>query len=73
MARVYEYSGEDHLKFLKRFEDNPDNASYAVEYAEKLMSNGETDEAIDVLENILSYNVITAWFTCRLVKHIMKI
>ena len=55
LARVYEDSGEDPLEIFKaRFEDNPDNASYAVEYAEKLMSNGETDEAIDVLENTLS-------------------
>ena len=57
LARVYEDSGEDPLEIFKaRFEDNPENASYAVEYAEKLMSNGETDEAIDVLENTLSYN-----------------
>ncbi len=57
LARVYEDSGEDPLEIFKaRFEDNPDNASYAVEYADKLMSNGETEEAIDVLENTLSYN-----------------
>jgi tetratricopeptide (TPR) repeat protein len=57
LARVYEDSGEDPLEIFKaRFEDNPENASYAVEYAEKLMSNGDTDEAIDVLENTLSYN-----------------
>ena len=29
---------------------------YAVEYSEKLISNGDTDDAIDVLENTLSYN-----------------
>ena len=57
LARVYEDSGEDPLEIFKaRFEDNPDNASYAVEYADKLMSNGDTEEAIDVLENTLSYN-----------------
>jgi len=39
-----------------RFEENPDNASYAVEYADKLINNGDTSEAIDVLENTLSYN-----------------
>ena len=57
LARVFEDSGEDPLEIFKaRFEDNPDNASYAVEYADKLMSNGDTEEAIDVLENTLSYN-----------------
>ena len=57
LARVYEDSGEDPLEIFKaRFEDNPDNASYAVEYADKLMSNGDTEDAIDVLENTLSYN-----------------
>ncbi len=57
LARVYEDSGEDPLEIFKaRFEDNPENASYAVEYADKLMSNGDTDEAIKVLENTLSYN-----------------
>ena len=57
LARVYEDSGEDPLEIFKaRFEDSPENASYAVEYAEKLISNGDTDDAIDVLENTLSYN-----------------
>ena len=57
LARAYEDSGEDPLEIFKaRFEENPENASYAVEYADKLMSNGDTDDAIDVLENTLSYN-----------------
>ena len=57
LARAYEDSGEDPLDIFKaRFEENPDNASYAVEYADKLMNNGDTSEAIDVLENTLSYN-----------------
>ena len=57
LARAYEDSGEDPLDIFKaRFEENPDNASYAVEYADKLISNGDTMEAIDVLENTLSYN-----------------
>ena len=56
VARAYEDSGEDPLEIFKaRFEENPENASYAVEYADKLMSNGDTDNAIDVLENTLSY------------------
>ena len=57
LARVYESSGEDPLEIFKaRFEDNPENASYALEYAQKLMDNGDTDEAINTLENTLSYN-----------------
>jgi len=57
LARAYEDSGENPLEIFKaRFEENPENASYAVEYADKLMSNGDTDDAIDVLENTLSYN-----------------
>jgi len=57
LARAYEDSGEDPLEIFKaRFEENPKNASYALEYADKLMSNGDTDDAIDVLENTLSYN-----------------
>ena len=57
LARVYESSGEDPLEIFKaRFEDNPENASYAIEYAQKLMDNGDIDEAIDALENTLSYN-----------------
>ena len=57
LARAYEDSGEDPLEIFKaRFEENPENASYALEYADKLISNGDTDDAIDVLENTLSYN-----------------
>ena len=57
LARVYENSGEDPLEIFKaRFEDNPENASYAIEYAQKLIDNGDIDEAIEALENTLSYN-----------------
>jgi tetratricopeptide (TPR) repeat protein len=57
LARAYEDSGENPLELFKaRFEENPENASYAVEYADKLMSNGDIIDAIDVLENTLSYN-----------------
>lgn len=57
LARAYEDSGEDPLEIFKaRFEENPENATYAVEYADKLMSNGDTNEAIEVLENTLGYN-----------------
>ena len=57
LARAYENSGEDPLELFKaRFEENPENASYAIEYADKLISNGNTSDAIDVLESTLSYN-----------------
>jgi tetratricopeptide (TPR) repeat protein len=57
LARAYEDSGEDPLELFKtRFEENPENASYAIEYADKLMSNSDIGDAIEVLENSLSYN-----------------
>ena len=57
LARAYEQSGEDPLEVFKdRYENNMDNVSYATEYADKLINNGDLDEAIDVLENTLDYN-----------------
>ncbi len=57
LARAYEEAGEDPLEVFKdRYENNTDNVSYATEYAEKLIDNGDLDEAIDVLENTLDYN-----------------
>ena len=57
LAKAYEASGEDPLEVFKdRYDNNVENVSYATEYADKLIDNGDTNEAIDVLENTLSYN-----------------
>lgn len=57
LAKVYEDSGENPLEIFKaRFDENPDNSSYAVEYADKLISDGEISTSIEVLEKALSYN-----------------
>jgi len=57
LARAYEESGDDPLEIFKdRYENNTDNVSYATEYADKLIANGDLDEAIDVLKNTLDYN-----------------
>lgn len=57
LANVYENSGEDPLELFKaRYNDNPENASFALEYSQKLMDSGELLTAISVLENSLLYN-----------------
>ncbi|MFQ6606213.1 MAG: tetratricopeptide repeat protein [Fidelibacterota bacterium] len=55
IARAYELSGRDPLEIYgERFKNNPDNVSYGLDYAERLIAVERYDEAIDVLKQVLS-------------------
>lgn len=46
--------GKDPLSFMKeRFELNPDNTSYGIDYADNLIASDRTDEAVKVLERVV--------------------
>ncbi len=54
LARAYELSGRDPLDVYKnRFENNPDNISYGLDYADKLIAADRPDDATDVLERVV--------------------
>ena len=51
---AFKNSGKDPLSFMKeRFEQNPDNTSYGIEYSENLIANDRIDEAVKVLERVV--------------------
>ncbi len=51
---AFKNSGKDPLSFMKeRFELNPDNTSYGIEYADNLIDSDRTDEAVKVLERVV--------------------
>jgi len=54
IALVYEKTGRDPLDvYRKRFEKNSENVSYGLDLAERLLSNDEADEAVDILEKVI--------------------
>ena len=54
LAQAYEKSGRDPLDVYKnRFENNPDNVSYGLDYADKLIVADRPDDAIDVLKQVV--------------------
>lgn len=54
LANAYEKSGRDPLDVYKnRFENNPDNVSYGMDYADRLVANDRLGDAIDVLKQVL--------------------
>ncbi len=54
LALTLEKSGEDPLEFIKeRFENNPDNIAYGLDYAERLIKNNRYDEAINVFQKVI--------------------
>ena len=54
LALALEKSGEDPLEFIKeRFENNPDNVSYGLDYADRLIKNNRNAEAINVFKKVI--------------------
>ena len=55
LARAYELSGRDPLDvYKKRFDNNPDNISYGLDYAEKLLADDRPDDAAKVLKQVVA-------------------
>lgn len=54
LAIVLEKSGEDPLEFIKeRFDNNPGNISYGLDYADRLIKNNRNAEAINVFKKVI--------------------
>ena len=54
LALALEKSGEDPLEFIKeRFENNPDNVSYGLDYADRLIKNNRNVEAINIYKKVI--------------------
>ena len=54
LAQAYEKSGRDPLDVYKnRFDNNPDNVSYGLDYADKLMIADRPNDAIDILKQVV--------------------
>ena len=55
LARAYELSGRDPLDvYKKRFNNNPDNISYGLDYADKLLTADRPDDAVKVLKQVVA-------------------
>ena len=53
IARVYELTGRDPLQIYgERFRNNPDNVSYGLDFAERLLDADRPEDAIDVLKQV---------------------
>jgi len=54
LAIAFEKSGRDPLEvYKKRYEDNTDNLSYGLDYADRLMQADLTIDAIDILQSLI--------------------
>ena len=54
LAQAYEKSGRDPLDVYKnRFDNNLDNVSYGLDYADKLIAADRHDDATDVLQQVV--------------------
>lgn len=54
LALAYEVSGRDPLEvYGERFQKNPDNVSYGLDYADRLLSADRANDAIMVLNQVL--------------------
>lgn len=54
IARVYELIGRDPLQiYEERFRNNPDNVSYGLDFAERLLNADRAEDAIDVLKQVI--------------------
>ena len=54
LAQAYEKSGRDPLDvYQSRFDNNPDNISYGLDYADKLMVADRANDAIKVLRQVV--------------------
>ena len=55
LAIAYENSGKNPLEvYEKRYLDNPDNISYGLDYSDRLVKDGRSDEAKEILRRIIS-------------------
>lgn len=54
IALVYEKTGKDPLDiYRERSRNNPDNISYSIDLADRLLNNDEALEAVDVLKKVV--------------------
>ncbi|MAN42244.1 MAG: hypothetical protein CMF88_05795, partial [Candidatus Marinimicrobia bacterium] len=54
LAQAYEKSGRDPLEvYRSRFESNPDNISYGLDYSDKLLDADRPAEAINILKQVV--------------------
>ena len=54
LAMAFENSGRDPLDvYRKRYEDNPENLSYGLDYADRLMEADSYQDAIPILKNLI--------------------
>ena len=54
IARVYELTGRDPLQIYgERFRNNPDNVSYGLDFADRLLNADRPEDAIDVLKQVI--------------------
>ena len=54
LAMAFENSGKDPLDvYRKRFENNPNNLSYGIDYADRLSQVDQYENAIPVLQNLI--------------------
>ena len=55
LAMAFENSGRDPLDvYRKRYEDNPNNVSYGLDYSNRLIQADQFDNAIPILEEVIS-------------------
>tara|TARA_A100001015_G_scaffold318581_1_gene438888 strand:- start:560 stop:1390 length:831 start_codon:yes stop_codon:yes gene_type:complete len=54
LALAFENSGKDPLDvYRKRYEDNPGNLSYGIDYADRLSEAERTEDAIPILQEVI--------------------
>jgi len=54
LAMAFESSGRDPLDvYRKRYEDNPNNLSYGLDYADRLMQADRPEDAIPILNDVI--------------------
>ena len=59
LAQAYEKSGRDPLDVYKsRFESNPDNISYGLDYSDKLLEADRPNDAIKILKQVAPLSLI---------------
>ena len=54
LAMAFENSGKDPLDvYRKRYEDNPENLSYGIDYADRLSEADRAEDAIPILQEVI--------------------
>ncbi|MCS5660214.1 MAG: hypothetical protein NZ842_07420, partial [Dehalococcoidia bacterium] len=53
LAQAFEATGKDPLDiYRRRFEDNPTNYSFGIDFADQLMTTGKEEEAVEILNKL---------------------